>query len=243
VGEPSLFELDHVSFAYEDSGPALCDVSLSITRGERVAVLGANGSGKSTLLRLLDGLVFPATGCVRAFGEALSERALRDEAQARRFRRRVGLVFQNADAQLFSTSVREEIAFGPLQLGLDREQVATRVADVAGMLGLDGLLERPPFRLSGGEKKKVAIASVLVVNPEVILLDEPTAGLDPRTQGWLLDLLAELHRLGKTLVSASTSWTWCRPSPIAWWCWTSRMRWRRRGRPGRSSRTGTSCAA
>ena len=203
MGEPPVFELDHVGFAYEDSGPALCDVSLSITRGERVAVLGANGSGKSTLLRLLDGLVFPATGCVRAFGEALSERALRDEAQAQRFRRRVGLVFQNADAQLFSTSVREEIAFGPLQLDLDREQVVTRVADVAGMLGLDGLLERPPFRLSGGEKKKVALASVLVVNPEVILLDEPTAGLDPRTQGWLLDLLAELHRLGKTLVSAT----------------------------------------
>jgi cobalt/nickel transport system ATP-binding protein len=168
-----------------------------------VAVLGANGSGKSTLLRVLDGLLFPASGEVRAFGEPVSERALRDEDLSRRLRRRVGLVFQNADAQLFSTTVREEIAFGPLQMDLPRDEVERRIADVAGMLGLEGLLERPPFRLSGGEKKKVAIASVLVVNPEAILLDEPTAGLDPRTQGWLLGLLAELHVAGKTLVSAT----------------------------------------
>ncbi len=197
------FELEGVGFAYEETGPALRDISLRVGRGERVAVLGANGSGKSTLLRVLDGLLFPATGAVRAFGEALSEPALREAPRAQRFRRRVGLVFQNADAQLFSTTVREEIAFGPLQLGLSREEIEARTADVAGMLSLDGLLERPPFRLSGGEKKKVAIASVLVVNPEAILLDEPTAGLDPRTRGWLLDLLVELHHAGKTLVSAT----------------------------------------
>jgi cobalt/nickel transport system ATP-binding protein len=203
VPDTPAFELDRVAFSYEDTGLALRDISLTIARGERVAVLGANGSGKSTLLRILDGLIFPAAGGVRACGEAVNEETLRDAGVAERFRRRVGLVFQNADVQLFSTTVREEIAFGPLQLGLDREEVVSRTADVAAMLGLDGLLERPPFRLSGGEKKKVAIATVLVVNPEIILLDEPTAGLDPRTQGWLLELLAELHHAGKTLVSAT----------------------------------------
>jgi len=198
-----VFALDHVGFAYDGAGDALRDITLRIAPRERVALIGANGSGKTTLLRVLDGLLFPSAGSIRAFGEALDARALADEATARWFRRRVGLVFQNADAQLFSTSVREEIAFGPLHLGLARDEVERRVGDVAGMLGLDGLLERPPFRLSGGEKKKVAIASVLVINPEVILLDEPTAGLDPRTQAWLLDLLPELHRAGKTLVSAT----------------------------------------
>ena len=197
------FELSRVGFGYDGGAIALSEVSLSVERGERVAVLGANGSGKSTLLRILDGLLFPTEGSVRAFGETVSEAAFREEASNLRFRRRVGLVFQNAEAQLFSTTVREEIAFGPLQLGLAREEIEQRIADVAGMLGLESLLDRPPFRLSGGEKKKVALASVLVVNPEAILLDEPTAGLDPRTQGWLLDLLGELHRAGKTLVSAT----------------------------------------
>ena len=202
TGAPA-FQLDHVGFDYEEGAPALRGLSLAIARGERVALLGANGSGKSTLLRVLDGLLHPASGAVRAFGEPLDEAALRDAAYAQRFRRRVGFVFQNADAQLFSGTVREEIAFGPLQLGLAAAEIEARLADVAGMLGLEPLLDRPPFRLSGGEKKKVALASVLVVNPEVILLDEPTAGLDPRTQGWLLGLLAELHRAGKTLVAAT----------------------------------------
>jgi cobalt/nickel transport system ATP-binding protein len=202
VSDLPALALEGVSFAYEDDGPALRDVTLAIGRGERVGIMGANGSGKSTLLRLLDGLIVPVAGRVRAFGEDLAA-TLRDEAGAHRFRRRVGIVFQNADAQLFSTTVREEIAFGPLQLGLSAAEITGRIADVAGMLGLEPLLERPPFRLSGGEKKKVAIASVLVVNPEVILLDEPTAGLDPRTQGWLLEVLGELHRAGKTLVSAT----------------------------------------
>ncbi len=193
--------LERVSFAY-DGAPALREVSLAVGPGERVAILGANGSGKSTLLRLMDGLLSPLSGRVSAFGEDLAPLLL-DESRAHRFRRRVGLVFQNADAQLFSTTVREEIAFAPLQAGLPVEEIAGRVADLAAMMRIEPLLERPPFRLSGGEKKKVAIASVLVMNPDVVLLDEPTAGLDPRSQSWLLDLLADLHRAGKTLVSAT----------------------------------------
>jgi cobalt/nickel transport system ATP-binding protein len=199
----SVFSLEDVGYAYEPGPEALRGVSLAVDRGERLAILGANGSGKSTLLRILDGLLHPTAGSFRAFGSPIDEAALRDRPTAIRFRRRVGLVFQSADAQLFSSTVREEIAFGPLQLGLDPGEVEQRIADVASLLGLDGLMDRPPFRLSGGEKKKVAIAAVLVVNPEVVLLDEPTGGLDPRTKSWLVEFLNELHGAGKTLVLAT----------------------------------------
>lgn len=119
------------------------------------------------------------------------------------FRSRVGFVFQNSDAQVFSPTVREEIAFGPLQLGLSRTETASRVADVAAMLGITDLLDRAPFQLSGGQKKKVAIATVLVMGPEVLLFDEPTAALDPRTQYWLEDLIDQLGASGKTIVLAT----------------------------------------
>jgi cobalt/nickel transport system ATP-binding protein len=198
-----LFELTNVSFSYDGSAPALRDVSLTICAGERVAILGANGCGKSTLIKMLDGLLFPQSGRLDAFGAPLTEAALRDERTTYRFRRRVGFVFQNSDAQLFSPTVREEIAFGPLQLGLAREEIEARLDDITRLLRLEKLLDRPPFQLSGGEKKKVAIASTLVVNPDVILLDEPTTGLDPRSQRWLVELLAQLHAAGKTLVTTT----------------------------------------
>jgi cobalt/nickel transport system ATP-binding protein len=112
-------------------------------------------------------------------------------------------VFQSADAQVFSPTVREEVAFGPLQLGLSPDAVRERIADVLGMLGITHLADRAPHQLSGGERKRVAIASVLSTNPEVLLFDEPTAGLDPRTQAWLLELIEDLHRAGKTIVCAT----------------------------------------
>jgi cobalt/nickel transport system ATP-binding protein len=197
------FELSRVDFRYDGGEPVLRGIDLSIRFGERVAILGANGCGKSTLLKILDGLLFPAAGIVRVFGDPIDAAALRDSDMERRLHRRVGFVFQNADAQLFSSTVREEIAFGPIHLGFPPEGVESRVADVAAMLGLDGLLDRPPFQLSGGEKRKVAIASVLVINPEAILLDEPTSDLDPRSRQWIIDLLDVLHRAGKTIVSAT----------------------------------------
>lgn len=201
--ETAAFALSGVSYAYGEGVVALREVSLTIARGEKVAILGANGCGKSTLIKLLDGLIHPQSGTMTAFGEPVTEAALREEAFAYRFRRRVGFIFQNSDAQLFSPTVREEIAFGPLQMGLSREEVERRLADVVAMLGIGRLLDRPPFQLSGGEKKKVAIASTLVVNPDVILLDEPTNGLDPRSQRWLVELLVALHGAGKTLVTAT----------------------------------------
>lgn len=192
-----------LSYSYLDRYPALQDVSVAIGRGERVALLGANGCGKSTMLKVLDGLIFPTAGTYTAFGEKVTEDTLEDEQMSQGFRSRVGFVFQNSDAQVFSPTVREEIAFGPLQLGLSREDTTGRVEDVVTMLGIKDLLDRAPYQLSGGQKKKVAIATVLVMGPEVLLFDEPTATLDPRTQYWLMDLIEQLGEAGKTIVHAT----------------------------------------
>ncbi|MGE5227804.1 MAG: energy-coupling factor ABC transporter ATP-binding protein [Planctomycetaceae bacterium] len=190
-------------FAYLERFPALDGVSLEVRRGEKVALLGANGSGKSTLLKILDGLLFPDSGTYRAFDQDVTEDNLEDEQFSMGFRSRVGFIFQNSDAQVFSPTVREEVAFGPLQMGWERDKIEARIADVLAMLDIADLAERAPFQLSGGEKKRVAIASVLVMNPEVLLFDEPTAELDPRTQGWLVELIAELNHAGKTIVLAT----------------------------------------
>jgi cobalt/nickel transport system ATP-binding protein len=190
-------------YSYLDRFPALSGVSLDVIRGEKLALLGANGCGKSTLLKILDGLVFADSGTVHAFGERLTEDNLEDEQFNRGFRSRVGFVFQNSDSQVFSPTVREEIAFGCLQLGLARDRALGRIEDVLAMLGIADLADRAPFQLSGGEKKRVAIASVLVMNPEVLLFDEPTAALDPRTQHWLVELIGELNAAGKTIVLAT----------------------------------------
>jgi len=199
----AVFELKDVSFSYPNEPPVLKNISLKIYQGEKIAILGANGSGKSTLQKILDGLIFPTGGEVRAFGQALTEDNLNDRQFSRDFRQRVGFVFQNSDAQLFSPNVWEEIAFGPLQLDLSRDEVVERVESVITMLGLHSLRDRPPYKLSGGEKKKVAIASVLSINPEVLILDEPTDGLDPRTQMWLAEVLVRLHQAGKTIITAT----------------------------------------
>ncbi len=133
----------------------------------------------------------------------MTEEHLEDEQFNMGFRSRIGFIFQNSDAQVFSPSVREEIAFGPLNMGMGLDEVQARVNDTLSMLDIDDLADRAPYQLSGGQKKRVAIASVLVMNPEVLLFDEPTAALDPRTQQWLLELIVELNRAGKTIVLAT----------------------------------------
>jgi cobalt/nickel transport system ATP-binding protein len=198
-----LLALHGVSYRYLGRFPALDDVSLAVQAQEKVALLGANGSGKSTLLKVLDGLIFPDDGTYEAFGAKVTEANLEDEQFNRGFRSRVGFVFQNSDAQVFSPTVRDEIAFGPLNMGLSRGQVEARVADTLEMLDIADLADRAPYQLSGGQKKRVAIASVLVMNPEVLLFDEPTAALDPRTAEWLVDLIVDLNRAGKTIVLAT----------------------------------------
>ncbi|HMF75075.1 MAG TPA: ABC transporter ATP-binding protein [Bryobacteraceae bacterium] len=198
----SAFAVRGVSYRYNQT-LALDSLSMEVARGERVALLGANGSGKSTLLRLLAALAFPDRGGISFFGESLTEQRLQDETFFFDFRRRVGLVFQNPDIQLFNPSVFDEIAFGPLQLHWPKEQIRERVEHTLASMGIAHLRDRAPHRLSGGEKKRVAIASVLVLDPEVLLLDEPTAALDPGSQSRILDLLVSWGNGLKTVITAT----------------------------------------
>ncbi len=198
----AVFELSSVSYRYE-SVVAIDDVSLAIAAGTRVALLGANGSGKSTLLRLLDALYFPDTGGVCFHGQALDKKRFDDDSFAFDFRRRVGLVFQNPDVQLFNPTVFDEVAFAPLQLRWAKDEIVRRVGEQLERMEIGHLKDRPPHRLSGGEKKRVALASVLVLDPEVLLLDEPTAALDPRSQSQIIDLLIGWGDGSKTVITAT----------------------------------------
>jgi cobalt/nickel transport system ATP-binding protein len=199
----NIFTVNQVSFAYPGQSYSLKEISFSVEAGERLALIGANGSGKSTLLHLLDGLYFPAAGTIHAFGKPLTEEALERTAFGPQFRSAVGFLFQNSDAQLFCATVEEEIAFAPLQLQLPKPEIKQRIADTLKLLEIEHLRHRAPQNLSEGEKKRVALASLLVVNPLVLLLDEPTAGLDPRSQSLLLELLEHLSCAGLTLITAT----------------------------------------
>jgi cobalt/nickel transport system ATP-binding protein len=203
LDKKKIMQLTNVSFEYLKNETVIKDINLDIYSGEKVVILGANGSGKSTLQKILNGLIFPTKGEYTAFGQLITEETLNDEQLSKAFRQRVGFIFQNSDSQLFCTNVWEEIAFGPLQMKLNFEEVTKRVNEVIKMLSLEPLQDRPPYKLSGGEKKKVSIASVLSINPEVLILDEPTNGLDPRTQVWLINLLMELNKAGKTLITCT----------------------------------------
>jgi cobalt/nickel transport system ATP-binding protein len=202
VAEP-VFDIRDLTYHYGSDIAALKGISLTVAPGTRVAILGANGSGKSTLLRILDGLLFPSSGSISAFGEPLTEERLQDAAWAGRFRRRVALVFQNPDVQLFNPTVFDEVAFGPLQMRWPREQIRQRVAETLDMLEIAHLKDRSPHRLSGGEKKRVALASVLVLDPEVLLLDEPIAALDPRSRSMVIDFLINWGGGAKTVLTAT----------------------------------------
>ncbi len=199
----NIFSLKNIIYSYAGSQPVLNDLNLDFKAGERAVVLGANGTGKSTLLAMLDGLVFPKTGSITAFGKTLSENSLEDRAFSLDFRKRVAFVFQNPDVQLFSATVWDEIAFGPLQLDYPEDRVEETVEDLLRTLRITDIRDRAPHALSDGQKKKVAIASSLATDPDVLLLDEPTNGLDPRTQVWLIELLHDLHQKGKTIISAT----------------------------------------
>jgi len=198
-----VFDVQNITYRYNSDLTALNGVSLSIARGTRVAIMGANGSGKSTLLRILDGLYFPEQGAVKVFGQPLTEEQLLDEAFAFDFRRRVALVFQNPDVQLFNPTVFDEVAFGPLQLRWQKDQIRRRVAEMLDLLEISHLKDRSPHRLSGGEKKRVALASVLILDPEVLLMDEPTAALDPKSQSMVVDFLVGWAGGAKTVVTAT----------------------------------------
>jgi cobalt/nickel transport system ATP-binding protein len=184
-----MIELRQVGVRYGDGRPGLTGVDLEIGPGERVVLLGANGCGKSTLLKVLDGLILPDRGRYLFHGETVDRGRLRNRAWARGFRRRVALMFQHAEAMLFNSTVAEEIGYGLRHL--PAAEMRERVARWAEILALTPRLEDPPSALSGGEKQRLCLACLLAMEPEVLLLDEPTANLDPRTVGWLIHWLAE----------------------------------------------------
>ena len=196
-----VFHLRGVRYLYNNRHMALDGIDLDIYPGEQVALLGANGSGKSTLLKMLDGIIAPTAGTMTALGRDVAAVAAGEDAF--RFHREVGLVFQDPDIQLFSPTVFDDVAFGPLQLGMTREEVKACCEEAMNEMEITHLAKRAPFELSGGEKKRAAIASTLSLKPSVILLDEPTASLDPRTKWVLVNLIQKLGQAGKTIVTTT----------------------------------------
>jgi len=178
-----IVEAVDLKFRYPDQTPALNGISFRIRHGESVAIVGANGAGKSTLLLHLNGYLTPSEGKVRIGDYQLTE------ATVREVRRTVGMVFQDPDDQLFMSSVLDDVAFGPLNLGLTPEEVTARVESALETVSVTHLKDRPPHRLSTGQKRRVAIASVLSMSPDILVMDEPSSGLDPRARSQLIDLL------------------------------------------------------
>lgn len=195
---PAAFSLAGIRFAYEPDECIFQDVDLDIHTGERVAVVGPNGSGKTTLLHLMVGLLRPQAGSLEAFGNTRTE-----ERDFFEVRRRAGLAFQDPEDQLFCPTVAEDVAFGPLNLRVPRDEVARLVDRSLNMMGLAGFQDRVTWRLSVGEMKRVALAAVLAMEPEFLLLDEPTAGLDPGSRRALIEILQECDK-GIVLVSHDT---------------------------------------
>ena len=186
VSDP-LIQLRGIGFAYTGGPLVLEGLDLQLHAGERLGLVGANGSGKTTLLHITVGLLRPTAGEVHAFG-----RVRRDERDFAEVRRRAGLLFQDPEDQLFCPTVAEDVAFGPLNLGKSRDEVRAIVADTLDRLGLAGYGPRITYKLSGGEKRLVSLAAVLAMQPDVLLLDEPTAGLDETSEARLIDILADL---------------------------------------------------
>lgn len=185
---------DDVHYRYPNGYEALCGVSFRITHGEKVALVGANGAGKSTLLLHTNGLLMPSQGGVVLGGIALTRRTLPLVRQS------VGLVFQDSDNQLFMPTVEEDVAFGPSNMRLEPEEIRRRVTEALDAVGALDLRGESPFRLSGGQKKRVAIATVLAMEPSVLVMDEPTSDLDPRARRQIIDLI---RRFGHTTLIAT----------------------------------------
>lgn len=197
----STLRLDNVGFTYQKGMPdektAVSGVSLTFEEGDFVGIIGHTGSGKSTLIQMLNGLLKPTTGSVYIDGDDIWD----DKSKLREKRFKVGLVLQYPEYQLFEETVRKDIAFGPKNLGLSDEEIDSRVREAAGFLCIpEKLLDRSPFDLSGGEKRRAAIAGVLAMRPEVLVLDEPTAGLDPRGRRDILDVIKNYHEAEKKTV-------------------------------------------
>jgi cobalt/nickel transport system ATP-binding protein len=193
VSEP-IVSVKDVQFSYPAGVAALHGISLDIKQGERVALLGPNGSGKSTLILLIAGLLTPKKGEIKVFGQSTTSKDFQ------KFRSRIGIVFQDPDDQLFTPSVIEDVEYGPKNLKMPEEEIKARSEHVLGKMGIAKLRDRPPHRLSFGEKKKVSLATALVLKPELLILDEPTANLDLVSRRGLIETLNELSRAGITII-------------------------------------------
>ena len=191
-----MLQANNISYSYEDGTKALKNVTMSVEQGEMVALLGKNGAGKSTLFLHFNGIYQPNNGEILIDDEKLKY----DKKSLVKFRQKVGIVFQNPDDQLFAPTVEEDVAFGPLNLGLDMDEVEKRVTDSLERVGMLGNEKKPPHHLSGGQKKKVAIAGILAMEPDIMILDEPTSGLDPKGASKILKLLYDLNKEGMTIV-------------------------------------------
>jgi cobalt/nickel transport system ATP-binding protein len=194
--ESPVIEFRNVSYAYPNGPLSLNDISFSLPKGSKVALVGPNGAGKTTLLLMCNGILRPKTGEVLLSGRVISY----DSRSLREVRKKVGFVFQNSDNQLFAPTVYQDVAFGPLNLGLPEEQIREIVTRTLYAVGLTGYEKRPPHHLSGGEKKRVAIAGVLAMEPDILVFDEPTSSLDPAGGAEIMDLLDELNEQGTTII-------------------------------------------
>ena len=197
-----MIKIEDAFFKYKNN-EVLKDINVNIEQGESIALIGANGSGKSTFLKLLNGVVFPTKGNYYFNDVKICKDELEKGNFSKKFHKKVGFVFQNSDAQLFCSSVYEEIAFGPRQMGMDEDEVNKRVNDCLELLNVKDLENREPYNISGGEKKRVAIAAVLALNPEVLVLDEPMSGIDPKGKKFLNDLFVKLNKAGKTIICST----------------------------------------
>lgn len=183
-----IINLSHISYNYEEVS-ALNDISLEIYAGELIFFTGPNGCGKSTLFKLLNGLIFPTKGEYYFDNKKIDKNTLQDNIFAKNFHKRIGYIFQNPDVQLFNATVYDEIAFGPRQMNLDEEIIHQRVNELLIYLNIQHLQDRPPYHLSGGEQKKVALAAILALNPDILMIDEPLNGLDNKTRQWFKDFI------------------------------------------------------
>ncbi len=200
-------KVENLTYVYMPGTPfealAVDDVSFEIDQGEFVAIIGHTGSGKSTLIQQLNGLLIPTSGRVAVDGFEVS----RNKKDLKEIRKRVGLVFQYPEYQLFEETVAKDVAFGPKNQGVSEEEIDVRVKEALEDMGLsyDEIAEQSPFELSGGQKRRVAIAGVLAMNPDIIIFDEPTAGLDPRGREMLFECIDKVHQKGKTIILVSHS--------------------------------------
>lgn len=192
----NVIETKDITYNYPDGTEALSKVNFKAAEGKIIALLGPNGAGKSTLFLQFNGILRPASGTVEVDGEPL----LYDKKSLMKVRQKVGIVFQNPDDQLFAPTVLEDVAFGPMNMGLPEEEVEKRVKVALKRVGMEGFEKKPPHHLSGGQKKRVAIAGILAMRPQIMVLDEPTSGLDPRGASQILRILYQLNKEGMTIV-------------------------------------------